>query len=171
MKTTPEALKDLYVAMGNSAEAVADLNQNVDVLNAFAEAYQGSGDAVTIPEAIDNITAVAGNIGGGGGAEIATVTATCTNADVVDIGIYYSIYVDDMDYSLNNGNGWTIGEDGVELFVGGDSTYATFYGTYEDSSVNLVIESVTGDGEIKTADDFKWLEVHGDCAVTLSYTQ
>lgn len=71
MKTTPEALKDLYIAMGNSAEAVADLNQNVDVLNAFAEAYQGSGDAGTIPEAIENICAVAENIGGGGGSSSA----------------------------------------------------------------------------------------------------
>lgn len=92
MKTTPEALKDLYVAMGNSADAVADLNQNVDVLNAFAEAYQGSGDAGTIPEAIENITAVAENIGGGdviSGDVIFKIREPKTDIDFASNGNFY----------------------------------------------------------------------------------
>jgi hypothetical protein len=65
MKTTPEALKDLYVALGGDASAVADASTSVDVLNAIAEKLGGEGGAVLNPDAIDNITAVAGNAGGG----------------------------------------------------------------------------------------------------------
>lgn len=65
MKTTPEALKDLYVALGGDASAVADASTSVDVMNAIAEKLGGEGGAVLNPDAIDNITAVAGNAGGG----------------------------------------------------------------------------------------------------------
>lgn len=65
MKTTPEALKDLYVALGGDASAVADASTSVDVLNAIAEKLDGEGGAVLNPDAIENITAVAGNAGGG----------------------------------------------------------------------------------------------------------
>lgn len=65
MKTTPEALKDLYVALGGDASAVADASTSVAVLNAIAEKLGGEGGAVLNPNAIDNITAVAGNAGGG----------------------------------------------------------------------------------------------------------
>lgn len=64
MKTTPEALKDLYVALGGDASAVADASTSVDVLNAIAEKLGGEGGAVLNPDAIENITAVAGNAGG-----------------------------------------------------------------------------------------------------------
>lgn len=66
MKTTPKALKDLFVALGGEPSAVDGL-KTVDVLNAIAEKYEGEGDATKTPDAIDAITAVAGNIGGGGG--------------------------------------------------------------------------------------------------------
>ena len=66
MKTTPKALKDLFVALGGDPSAVDGL-LTVDVLNAIATKYQGEGDATRIPDAIDAITAVADNIGGGGG--------------------------------------------------------------------------------------------------------
>lgn len=65
MKTTPEALKDLYVALGGDASAVADASTSVDVMNAIAEKLGGEGGAALNPDAIDNITAVAGNAGGG----------------------------------------------------------------------------------------------------------
>lgn len=64
MKTTPEALKDLYVALGGDASAVADASTSVAVLNAIAEKLGGEGGAVLNPDAIENITAVAGNAGG-----------------------------------------------------------------------------------------------------------
>ena len=64
MKTTPEALKDLYVALGGEVSAVADASTNVDMLNAIAEKLGGEGNAVLNPDAIENITAVAGNAGG-----------------------------------------------------------------------------------------------------------
>lgn len=64
MKTTPEALKDLYVALGGDASAVADASTSVDVLNAIAEKLGGEGGAVLNSDAIENITAVAGNAGG-----------------------------------------------------------------------------------------------------------
>lgn len=65
MKTTPEALKDLYVALGGDASAVADASTSVAVMNAIAEKLGGEGGAVLNPDAIENITAVAGNAGGG----------------------------------------------------------------------------------------------------------
>lgn len=58
MKTNPEALKALYVAAGGDASAVADAVTTVDVLNAFAVLFGGTGGATTNPDAIDNITAV-----------------------------------------------------------------------------------------------------------------
>ena len=66
MKTNTEALKALYVAAGGDASAVADAVTTVDVLNALAVLFGGEGDATTNPDAIDNIAAVAGDIGGGG---------------------------------------------------------------------------------------------------------
>lgn len=62
MKTTPEALKALYAALGGTASDVADLDKTVDLLNALA-ALCGSDDAAErIPDAIDLITAQSANI-------------------------------------------------------------------------------------------------------------
>lgn len=61
--TTPEALKGLYVALGGNATDVAGKVLTVEVLNAIAGKYGGETTAVTIPEAIQAITAVAGEIG------------------------------------------------------------------------------------------------------------
>ena len=68
MKTTVQALKDLYVALGGELADVADCTTNVEVLNAISAKYEGANDANLNPDAIDNITAVADSIGGGGGA-------------------------------------------------------------------------------------------------------
>lgn len=57
MKTIPEALKDLYVAMGGDAADVADISLTPDMIEALADIYEG---------------------GGGGGAEIFTATFTGT---------------------------------------------------------------------------------------------
>lgn len=62
MKTTPEALKGLYVELGGTAADVAGLNKTVDVLNAIAVLLNGEGGASVIPDAIDNIAAVAGSL-------------------------------------------------------------------------------------------------------------
>lgn len=61
--TTPEALKGLYVALGGNAADVAGKVLTVEVLNAISGKYGGETTAVTIPEAIQAITAVAGEIG------------------------------------------------------------------------------------------------------------
>lgn len=58
MNTNPEALKALYVAAGGDASAVADAVTSVDVLNAIAVLFGGTGGATTNPDAIDNIAAV-----------------------------------------------------------------------------------------------------------------
>lgn len=106
--------------------------------------------------------------GGGGGLQTAKLTATCTNPDVVDIGIYYTFDAGDFYYKLNGEFPQNIG-DGLDLLLG-DYNTANFVGTYGGNLVNLELESVTGDGEIMEENDQKWLVVHGDCAVTLSYT-
>lgn len=74
--TTVQALKDLYVALGGAAADVADCNTNVDVLNVISAKYEGADNAVLNPEAIANITAVAGNIGGGGESDFSTAQIT-----------------------------------------------------------------------------------------------
>ena len=60
--TNVEALKALYVALGNEAADVENANTIVDVLNAIAAKYEGKDDATTNSEGIENITAVLDNI-------------------------------------------------------------------------------------------------------------
>lgn len=60
--TNVEALKALYVALGNEAADVENANTIVDVLNAIAAKYEGKDDAMTNSEGIKNITAVLDNI-------------------------------------------------------------------------------------------------------------
>lgn len=56
--TNVDALKALYVALGNSADDVADATTIVDVLNAIAAKYGSSDVATQNAEGIENITAV-----------------------------------------------------------------------------------------------------------------
>ena len=60
--TNVDSLKALYVGLGGEAEAVADANDSVEVLNAIAKKYGGE-EAETNAEAVANIAAVADNIG------------------------------------------------------------------------------------------------------------
>lgn len=62
--TNVEALKALYVALGGEASAVTDVSTIVGVLNAIAAKFDGDDDAAVNADAIANIAAVAGNIGG-----------------------------------------------------------------------------------------------------------
>ena len=57
-----EALKALYVALGGSADNVANAATIVDVLNEIAKQFSGDYDATENAEAIANITAVASAI-------------------------------------------------------------------------------------------------------------
>lgn len=61
------ALKNLYKQLGGDPEDVQDCSTITEVLNAISGKYDGETDAATNPDAIDNIAAVAENIGGGGG--------------------------------------------------------------------------------------------------------
>ena len=55
-----DALKALYAALGGNSADVANAVTIVDVLNAIAELLNGTHNATTNPEAINNIAAVAG---------------------------------------------------------------------------------------------------------------
>lgn len=57
-----EALQALYAALGGTPANVANASTNVEVLNAIAALFDGDDDAIINPDAIANITAVAGNI-------------------------------------------------------------------------------------------------------------
>lgn len=59
------ALKNLYKQLGGDPEDVQDCSTITEVLNAISGKYDGETDAATNPDAIDNIAAVAENIGGG----------------------------------------------------------------------------------------------------------
>lgn len=76
MLTTVEALKALYIALGGDAENVANVSTIVGVLNAIAAKYEGESDAIVNPDAIENITAVVGNISPAPTLENKTVTPT-----------------------------------------------------------------------------------------------
>ena len=56
--TNVDALKSLYVALGGSADTVADAKTIVDVLNLIAAKYSGADDAELNADAIANVTAV-----------------------------------------------------------------------------------------------------------------
>ena len=60
-----ESLKDLYVALGGESSDVENLESTLDVLNAISAKYNGEDNAEYIPDAIENIAAVAEDIGGG----------------------------------------------------------------------------------------------------------
>lgn len=57
------ALKNLYKQLGGDPEDVQDCSTITEVLNAISGKYDGETDAMTNPDAIDNIAAVAENIG------------------------------------------------------------------------------------------------------------
>ena len=61
-----EALKALYVALGGAAQDVANMTQNVEVLNAISAKYGGEESQLNAAAILD-IADVADNIGGGGG--------------------------------------------------------------------------------------------------------
>lgn len=82
MLTTVEALKALYVALGGDADNVANVSTIVDVLNAIAAKYEGESDAIVNPDAIENITAVVGNIAPAPTLENKTVTPTTSQQTI-----------------------------------------------------------------------------------------
>lgn len=135
MKTTPESLKDLYVAFGNSASDVAGLNTTVDVLNAIADKYEGASDAVIIPDAIDNISAVADNIVGVHPTGKKTITSTAE----VDVTNYASAQV--VDANLNAGN------------IKKDISILGITGSYEGGTSDFSIAEVTFINSSNSASD------------------
>ena len=67
--TNVEALQALYAALGGTPANVANASTSVEVLNAIAALFDGDDDAIINPDAIANIAAVIGNIGGEDGSE------------------------------------------------------------------------------------------------------
>ncbi len=88
MLTTVEALKALYVALGGDADNVANVSTIVGVLNAIAAKYEGESDAIVNPDAIENITAVVGNISPAPTLKNKTVTPT-TSQQTITAGSSY----------------------------------------------------------------------------------
>lgn len=82
--TNVDALKILYVAFGGNVDDISSATTNVEVLNAIATKFEGTGTALTISDAINNIAEVAGAISKSGIAlEVATVTPTKTKQTLV----------------------------------------------------------------------------------------
>lgn len=80
--TNVEALKALYAAIGGTPADVANASTIVEVLNAIAAKYDGENDAILNPDAIANITAVAGNISPEPVLQNKTVTPTTSTQTV-----------------------------------------------------------------------------------------
>lgn len=62
MKTTPEALKALYQTLGGSSGNVAGESKTTGILNKIAALFGSTATADKIPDAIDNINAVASGV-------------------------------------------------------------------------------------------------------------
>ena len=62
MKTTPEALKALYQTLGGSSGNVAGESKTTGILNKIAALFGSTVTADKIPDAIDNINAVASGV-------------------------------------------------------------------------------------------------------------
>lgn len=127
MKTIPEALKDLYVAMGGDAADVADISLTPDMIEALADVYEG---------------------GGGGGAEIFTATFTGT-PDPEDPKNFNKItWESDKTYSeigeafengkIMRGKGTVIGL-GIDVYM---TTYAVLQNNVSFTGVGLTNGSV-----------------------------
>lgn len=110
MKTTPEALQDLYVALGGELSDVADMSTTVEVLNAIAAKYDGDDDASLNPDAIENIAVVADNIGGGGS---------------TNYGAYYDVQI-----KVNNGFGGAWAKNSDNSFDISIDSYTMNSGSY-----------------------------------------
>ncbi len=94
------ALKALYVALGGKAADVAEAVTITDVLNIISAHYEGESDANVNADAINNIAAVADNIGGGGN-DVGFVERTLTDYVIPDgvtkIGKYAFAYMADLE--------------------------------------------------------------------------
>lgn len=64
MSNIVKALKELYTAFGGNGDDVATLSNITDISNAIAVLLGGEGNATSISEAIENISAVAPTGGG-----------------------------------------------------------------------------------------------------------
>ena len=124
MKTNPEALKDLYKALGGSESDVEECVTSVEVMNKISALLEGETGAVLNPNAIENITAVAPT-GGGGSSDLFTLSAdimqtipssSVTISDLQEDGGMYSGMVEYA--SINND---------VEAWMTDSSLDSTFY--------------------------------------------
>lgn len=153
MKTTPEALKDLYVALGGTLADVADMSTTVEVLNAIAAKYDGDDDASLNPDAIENIVAVADNIGGGGGSsDFSTAEVTISGLNGDNLGIpTISAYSEQYGVTY-------LADDGV-------NTVVLYKGKASFYTPNTVV--VTGDCAEDPNDPGQYY-ITGDCTITVS---
>lgn len=151
--TTVEALKDLYVALGGDLADVQDMSTNVAVLNAISAKYEGADNAVLNPEAIANITAVAGNIGGGGESDFSTATMTINGTGEYAADLMISAIVND---ALTLYTSPDFGEYQTPLYKGAGMA---FYGVLGYDNV-----SVSGNASVERG----VITITGDCTITIS---
>lgn len=168
MNTNVEALKNLYVQLGGDPEDVQDCSTIVEVLNVLAGKYEGATDAAKNPDAIDNIAAVAENIGGGGGyteKQIANDTVTLTEEPEPVTFLdgensstplaWTSVKVNDIDLQYDSDSEmWTTtvgniiyGINQGVLFVGDTSTETIVAGTYTVKILSLPYALITDRGQ------------------------
>lgn len=147
-----ESLKNLYVALGGNPSDVEDANSTLDVLNALSFKYGGEDNAESVSDAIDNITAVAGNIGGGG----LTVKTTIFHTKVPEanpglVAIRDSDFPEDyvggfhplriyLDYNVQTDLNWT---NPIYLYNGGEPGFyiraSDSTGFVYDASKNVAV--------------------------------
>lgn len=151
--TTVEALKDLYVALGGELADVQDMSTNVAVLNAISAKYNGASDAVLNPEAVANIAAVAGDIGGGGESDFSTATMTINGTGEYAADLMISAIVND---ALTLYTSPDFGEYQTPLYKGAGMA---FYGGLGDDNV-----SVSGNASVEMG----VITITGDCTITIS---
>lgn len=129
-----EALQALYTALGGEPADVANATTSVEVLNAIAAMFEGESDAVLNPEAIENIAAVADNIGGGG-SDFNSIIAMAASAN--SSGVVFSYYLT-LSKPVDENGTYRVHSHGTP----GDKTYSRFTLVEPATKINVSYSNI-----------------------------
>lgn len=160
---TVDALKELYTALGGT-EDLSSADTIVDVLNAISAKYEGDSDAILNPQAIENITAVADNIGGGGSSDFSTAEVRLINTNLMEYSVVPVPVIIPIEFGIEGITTFNITETPsndytfiVPLYKGAN------YITWDGGVPNYI--SISGNAEIYEWGVLPTIKITGDCII------